>query len=140
MLLAEPFELLGAAGGEAQADDAVVLGVLGALEQPGGHGAVDEADGAVVSEQQVVGDVSDGRSGRVVMTSDGEQELMLGGRESGGVGVLLAPAQKAPQIRAQLQQTAVVLVGWAGRHRGTFLRSGFARRREPESADGVWTS
>jgi hypothetical protein len=131
MLLAEAFELLCAAGGEPEADDAVVLGVLGALEQPGRDGPVDEADGAVMPEEQVVGDVSDGRSGRVVMTSDREQELMLGGGEASRVGVLLAPAQEAPQIRAQLQQTAVVLVGRAGRHRGTFLRPGFAEGQEP---------
>jgi len=100
MLLAEGFELGGAAGREPETDDTVVLGVLGALEQPGRDGAVDEADGAVMSEEQVIGDVSDGRSGRVVMTSDREQELMLGGGEAGGAGVLLAPAQEAPQIRA----------------------------------------
>src|SRR3954454_7613986 len=94
VLLAEGFELLGAAGGEPETDDAVVLGILGALEQLGGHGAVDESDGAVMAQEQVVGDVSDGRSGRVVMTSDGQQELMLGGSEAGGVGVALAPAQE----------------------------------------------
>src|SRR3954453_19527751 len=59
MLLAEAFELLGAAGGEPETDDAVVRDVVGALEQPGRHGAVDEADGAVMPQQQVVGDVSD---------------------------------------------------------------------------------
>lgn len=100
MLLAEGFELRGAAGREPETDDTMVLGVLGALEQPGRDGAVDQADGAVVPEEQVIGDVSDGRSGRVVMTSDREQELMLGGGEAGGAGVLLAPAQEAPQIRA----------------------------------------
>jgi hypothetical protein len=131
VLLAEAFELLGAVGSEPETDDAVVLGVLAALDQPGGHGAVDEADRTVMSQQQVVGDVSDGRSGRVVMTADREQELMLGGGEAGGVGVLLAPAQKPPQIRAQLQQPAVVLVGRAGRHCGTFSRSGFGWRQVP---------
>jgi hypothetical protein len=46
--------------------------------------------------------------------------------------VLLAPAQEPSQIRAQLQQSAVVLVGRARRHRGTFLRSGFDGREVPE--------
>ena len=75
----EGLEALGAGVGEAEADDPVVVGSRLAGDQPGGIGAVDQFDGAVVAQEQVVGDLADGRSAGVVMAADGEQQLMLAG-------------------------------------------------------------
>src|SRR6516164_882615 len=44
------------------------------------------------------------------MSADREQELVLGRRQPGRLGLLLAPAQKATQTRAQLQQPSEVLL------------------------------
>ena len=130
VLLAERLELPGALIGEAQAHDAEVVGVLAARDQPGLLGAVDEPDRAVVAQHEVAGDVADRRPARVAVAADGEQQLVLGGREARGLGVLLAPAQEAAQTGAQLQQPSVVLVGGRRRHRGGLWRS-------PVAADGM---
>ena len=114
VLLAERLELARALLGEAQAHDAEVVVVLAARDQPGLLGAIDEPDRAVMAQHEVAGDVADGRSARVVMTADGEQQLVLGRGEARGLGVLLAPAQEPAQTGAQLEEPPVVLVGGRG--------------------------
>ena len=117
VLLAEGLELARTLVGEAQTHDAEVVVILAARDQPSLLGAIDQPDRTVVTEDEVAGDIPDGRSARVVMTADGEQQLVLGGGEACGLGVLLAPAQEPPQTGTQFQQPPVVLVGGRG-HRG----------------------
>jgi hypothetical protein len=110
---------------EAKAHDAVVVGVALTRDEASALSAVDEANGAVVPEQEVVGDLADGgrRIGAVAamaavaavamvaavakvaamaavaavgaMAADREQQLVLGGGEAGGARLLLAPAEEA---------------------------------------------
>ena len=101
-------QLPAAQGRETEPDDAVVAGVLGPGHQARLLGAVDELDDAVVSEQEMAGDVAD-RGGRTVPT-DGEEELVLGGREAGPARCLLAPAEEPAQPVPEREQRPVVRV------------------------------
>jgi hypothetical protein len=103
----EPFELfevergqhlqsLGAHFGQLQPDDPMVVVVPGPADQTCRVGAVDEADGTVVLEEQVVGHLADGRAPGVPVPAYRQQELMLGRRQTGGTGLAFAPALEVP--------------------------------------------
>ena len=104
----EPPDLLRPTRGELQSDDPLVIAVRPAPDQPCGLGPVDQADCAVVSEQEVRGDVADRRPTRVGMTPHCEQELVLRGGEPDGLGLRLAPMEEAPKSVAELEQAPVV--------------------------------
>jgi hypothetical protein len=55
----------------------VVVAVVLPAHQSGSFGAVDETDRAVVTEEQVFGDVTDRRAARVGVAPDRQQELVL---------------------------------------------------------------
>lgn len=95
------------------------FGVGVASDEAGRRGPVNEPDHAVVAQDEVISELADRRSADIGMASYGEQELMLGRREAGGVGLLLAPVQKPPQARPKLEQMLVVAVG--GHHLGHLL-------------------
>jgi hypothetical protein len=97
--------------GQAQADDALVVPVGSTADQPRGFGPVDEFDGAVVAEQECLGDVSDRRPIPIRLTPNREQQLVLGRSEPDGHGLLLAPVQEPTQARTELEKTLVVGVG-----------------------------
>ena len=67
-----------AVGGEADAGEAAVAAVAPPFDQPAGFGAVDQLDRAVRPQQQVAGQVADGRAGLPAVALDGQQQLMLG--------------------------------------------------------------
>ncbi len=74
------------------------------------HRAIDQAGRAVVAQQQSLGDVADGRFPWTGVPPYGEEELVLRGRESFAFGFLLAPAEEAPQLGAELEQSSVVRI------------------------------
>jgi hypothetical protein len=47
-----------------------------ALDQADGLGTVDQLDGAVVAEQEGLGDLADGRPRRVGVAADGQEQLV----------------------------------------------------------------
>lgn len=98
----ELVELGGALRGEPEAHSRPAVGIGTALNESRRDRAVDQANSAVVTKQQVIGDVADGRAGGIWVALDRQQELMLSGREPGRPRLALAPAQKAAQARAQL--------------------------------------
>jgi hypothetical protein len=61
-----------------------MVGVGCACDETLRFGAVDEADGAVVAQQQVAGDVPDRRVRGAWMPLDREQQLVLGGGQVPG--------------------------------------------------------
>ena len=65
----------------------------------------------MVPEQQRIGDVADGGPALVVVPPDGEQQLVLRRREAVLTGLLLAPVEEPPQLRAEPEQAPVVGVG-----------------------------
>lgn len=113
MRFGERHELRLAVGGEAQAHDPMILLVGHPLDEAGPRGAIDELDGTVVTQHQVLGHVADGR--RPAVSADGQQELVLSTRESDGSGLVVAPSQEAPQPGAEAQQALEVGIGKATR-------------------------
>jgi hypothetical protein len=99
---------LGAAGSELQPNDPVVVAVLKPADEPSALRPVDQADRAVMAQEQVLGHVADRRAAPIGMTSNGEQQLVLGRRDAGRLGLLLAPAQEAAEPGTELEQPPVV--------------------------------
>jgi hypothetical protein len=104
----EGLDALGPPRRESQADDSLIVVVVGSLHQPCSDGAVDELDDAVVAQEEVVGHLADRR--RRSVAADGKEQLVLGTGEAHGLGLLLAPALEAAQPVAERQQTLEVLV------------------------------
>ena len=84
--------------------------IAGSLHEARRFGAIDETGGAVVPQEQCLGDVVHGRCSRPGMTPDGEQQLVLSGSETLAARLLLAPADEAAQVGAEPQQELVVVV------------------------------
>ena len=93
-LARESFELLEVESGqgcetlvtllaELQPDDTVVVLVPRALHQTGSICSVDESDRAVVTKEEVVGHLADGRTTRVIVTAYCEHQLVLGWSQMG---------------------------------------------------------
>lgn len=99
-----------ASWGQDDAHEAVVRGVAAAGDDAPRLGPIDELDGAVMTKQEVGGELADGRVIRPGMAPDGEQQLVLRGGQPGGLGPLGAPPQETAQVGADLEEPAVVLV------------------------------
>jgi chloride channel protein, CIC family len=110
-------QLLEATGPErrqAQPDDSTVAAVGRPRDESERLRAADELDGAVVPQQERIGDVADGRAVRIPRSADREEKLVLRGCEVGLGRPLLAPVQESPQLRSELEQPAIVGVRDAG--------------------------
>jgi len=107
----EPAQAFLAVAGEADADHPAVAFVAPAPDEARGFGAVDELHGAVVAEQQIARQITDRRRLLAGMALDGEQQLMLRGRETCLASPLLAPVEEFPQAGAEGQQVLVVRGG-----------------------------
>ena len=81
----ESLETLRAVGGEMQSNHPMILVVSGAGDQTGGVSPVDEPNRAVMEQQQIVRHLSDGRTTGITMPPDGQEQLVLSGREAGGL-------------------------------------------------------
>jgi hypothetical protein len=90
-----------------QSDDPVVVGISGAAEEPGRFGPVDEPNCAVVTQEQVVRHLTNGRAAGVTVTANGQEELVLSRGKAGGMSLLLAPALKVPQPGPQSEQLGI---------------------------------
>lgn len=102
--LSQPVELGDPGRGQGDPHNASADWVGIALDQSVPRGTVYQPTSAVVPQDEVVGELADRRPGGIWVASDREQQLVLGAREADPLGLLLAPAQKAPQSRAQLEQ------------------------------------
>jgi hypothetical protein len=99
---------LGAERGQAQSDHTVIVAIAFPSHQAGLRGAVDEPDRAVVTQQQRLGDVTHGRAARALVAAYREEELVLPCGHPEGLGLLLAPAEEAAELRAERQEPSVV--------------------------------
>src|SRR5581483_8291515 len=111
-----------AAGGEREPDNPPVDPVASPPYQPCGLGSIHEPHGAVVAEQEVAGDVGDGRPVGIRVSPDGEEQLVLGRGEAGGDRLLLAPPEEPPQPGSQTEEALVVLVGHGSARRHNVYR------------------
>ena len=96
-------------GGECDAHDALVVTVLHPSDESGPLCSVDEFYRAVVFEQEMGGELTHTR--RRTVTSDGQEELVLGRSHAGGVCSFLAPVQEPTQTVPEGEQPLVVVVG-----------------------------
>jgi hypothetical protein len=88
---------------QADPDHPAVLPVRGPLHQARGLGAVHQLHRAVRAQQQVAGQIADRRRQATRVPLDRHQQLVLDVRQPGGLGLVLAPALKAPQGDPELQ-------------------------------------
>ncbi len=96
---------------ELHANDAGVLQVLAPAHETGGLRAVYQAHRAVALQQQVLGDIPDGRRQRPMVTLDRHKQLVLHMGKADRGGLLLAPALKAAQLESEGQVVLEVLSG-----------------------------
>jgi hypothetical protein len=86
----------------------VVGGVTHPEDQSGDHGPIDQAHGAVVAKQEMVGHLAHRRILPAGVAPDGQEELVLGGGEAHGGGLFLAPSKEPTEAGSKLQETAVL--------------------------------
>ena len=125
---AEVLEALLAGGGQDESHLTLIDRVGPALHEAGGLRPVDELDGAVMTEEEMVGHVADGGPEGTATATDvpvavrftvaayREQELVLRGSQSRGRCLLLAPTQEPPQSGAELEEPRVLGITEAPRH------------------------
>ena len=93
--------------GQVEPHDAVVLVVPQAVHEPCCFGPVHEADNTVVAQEQVIGDLTNGRGGLVAVAPYGQEQLVLGGGQAGRPGLAFAPALEMAEPSTQCQQASV---------------------------------
>jgi hypothetical protein len=111
MSLCERIELGDAGLREGDTDHTLIGRVGSAPDQSVGSCAIDQADRAVMAQDEVLGQVANRGSLVAGVTANRQQQLVLGGCQPGRVGLLIAPAQEAAQSGAQLQQMLEVRFG-----------------------------
>lgn len=104
MRLGQPLELLGPVWRELDPHNALVRGVRRAADKSLTRRAVYQLDRAVVTEHEVVREVTDRRAGGIGVSANGQQQLMLSWRQSRGPCLSLAPTEKAAQPGPELEQ------------------------------------
>lgn len=93
---------------DAEPHDAVIFCIDEPGDEPGALSPVDELDGAVVAEEQVVSDVTD-RGWRAVPPYD-KQQLVLRTGDARCLRLLLTPAKEAPQAVPEREQPLEVVI------------------------------
>lgn len=108
---------------ELQPHDAGVRLVAGPTQQACALRAVRETHDAVVSGVQVLRRLADRGPLRIVVTLDGEEQLMLGLGQADAAGLLVAPTVEPAQRRAEGQEVRVVAWRERGHGRNTVRRA-----------------
>ena len=110
MALGQGAEQTSALGGQPQPDGALIVRIAHPLQHAELLSPVDQLDGRVVPDEQVVGDVVDGRAGRVGVTPHGQQQLVLARGQPVRGRLLGAPMLELPQPRPNGEQPRVTVV------------------------------
>jgi hypothetical protein len=95
----------------------MVVAVGAAPDQSQGFRPVDETDRAVVPDQEHLGHLADGRSPRVPVPTDREEQLVLHRGESRRGRLFLAPVEEPAEADPELEEPFVVSVGNLWGHR-----------------------
>lgn len=104
-------QTLSPTGREKKAHRSVIIVVGDSPKQPGTFGPVHQADHAVMTEQQRFGDIAQGRTPGIVMSSHGQQQLVLCRGQPGRSRLRFAPPLKPPEAGTEDQEPPVHLVG-----------------------------
>src|SRR3954454_13853544 len=105
---AQSSQLPAAERGEAEPHHPVVVAITFAAHEAVLRGTVDEADGAVVTEEQGLCDVAHRRTTDIVVAAHREEQLMLAGGHPERLGLLLTPTEEAADLGTEDQQPSVV--------------------------------
>ena len=95
-------------GGDLDEDFAPVGAGLSPAHEAALGQAVDQLDRAVMLDLNSFGELGDSGLGALGKTLQGKQQLVLAGLEAGRVGSVLAEAEKAPELVAELGEGTVV--------------------------------
>jgi len=90
-----------------ESDDTMVVLGPGANDEPYRFGPVDKADRAVVTKEQIIGNLADGWILWTAVPSNGEQKLMLRGRQAGSLCLLFTPSLEVAQTSPERQESGV---------------------------------
>jgi hypothetical protein len=112
----EPLEAARALRSEREANDAMVVAIAPADDEPGRLRSVDELHGAVMTKQQRGRDIPDGRTMGIAAAADRQQELVLRGSQPRTRRLRFAPVEEATQAGPERQQPFVVGVAEGSRH------------------------
>ncbi len=88
----------------------MVIGIPDANDEACSVSSVDEADRAVMAQQEVVGHFADCGAPGIGMPADREQQLVLCGRQARRPRLALAPALELPEPGAQGEQASIDVV------------------------------
>src|SRR3954454_3107550 len=108
---AQSSQLPTAERGEAEPHHPVVVAITFASHEAVLRGTVDEADGAVVTEEESLGDVAHRRATDIVVAAHREEQLMLAGGHPERLSLFLAPAEEAADLGSEDQQPSVIAPG-----------------------------
>lgn len=96
-------------GGQFDPDDASVVGVRATPHEAGRLRAVHQPDDAVTLQQEVLGQLADGRRPVAGMALDRDQQLMLDVREADRAGPVFAPALEPAKGDTKREQVLEIL-------------------------------
>ena len=96
-------------GGQLEADDPLIGLVRDPSDQTSSDGAVDELDHAVMTQEEVLSDLPDGRS--TIVAAYREEQLVLRRGQADAPCLVLTPVKEATQAVTEGEQTGEVLVG-----------------------------
>lgn len=82
--------------------------ILPPEDEAGALGPVHKAHRAVMAQEEIPGNLPDGRPLRVGVAPDCQEELVLDRREAHALGLSFAPAQEPAQSRPQLEKCLIV--------------------------------
>ena len=118
---------------ELHADDARVVWIGDAPDEPGRLGAVYQLDSTVMTQQEVTGQIADGRRSARRVALDRHEQLMLNMGEARLLSLRLAPVLELAEADAEREQSAEVLSRGLAQFHSLVTNStlGGATRRPP---------
>jgi hypothetical protein len=108
---AEPAQSATPGRRQTEPDDALVVAVGAAPDQSQRFCPIDQTDRAVVPDQEHLGHLADGRSPRIAVPADREEQLMLHRGQPRCGCLFLAPMEEPTEADPELEQPFVVSVG-----------------------------
>lgn len=110
MSSAELTEATAAQWRQAEPHHPMVVAVGSASHEPRRLGTIDQADCAVMSDQERFGYLADGGAGPMFRAANREQQLMLHGAEPGRDSLFFTPAEEPSQPDPELEEPFEVFV------------------------------
>lgn len=100
--------------------------------------SIDQANGAMVSQEQTVRQFADTCSSTARKTANGEQHLVLLRLEASGVGGAVAAAEKLANAIAELRECNVFGIVYRSPHKGKYIALRYKSKREITAPVASW--